>query len=176
MVISKSLKELFINYFLPLIPSRHIRYTCYKILGVKMGKNCSIYGSIEIRRPQHLEIGDYCCIGKHVLLDARTGIKIGNCSNISSHVLIWSLHHDYNSDTFSTKGEKVEIGHHCWICSRAIILPGVRIGNYAVVAAGAVVTKDIPDYAIVGGVPAKIIGERERKEYQYKPINKYHII
>ncbi len=176
MVITKSLYEFFVNYFLPILPSRHIRYAFYKLLGIKMGKNCSIYNSVEIRNPRYLQIGEYCCIGKHTLLDARTGITIGSCTNISSHVLIWSLHHDYNSDNFAAVGEEVKIGHHCWICSRAIILPGVKIGNYAVVATGAVVTKNVPDYAVVGGVPAKIIGERDKKEYQYKPINKYHII
>ena len=54
----------------------------------------------------------------------------------------------------------VEIGEDCWIGSKAVILDGVKIGNHVIVAAGAVVNRDVPDYAIVGGVPAKIIKTR----------------
>ena len=64
---------------------------------------------------------------------------------------------------FCGKGALTEIGEYAWICSRSIILPGVKVGEGAVVASGAVVTKDVPPYTIVGGVPAKVIGKRERK-------------
>lgn len=59
------------------------------------------------------------------------------------------------------------IGAYSWICSRAIVLPGVNIGEGAVVASGAVVTKSVPPYAIVAGIPAKIIGYREKKDWEY---------
>ena len=81
-----------------------------------------------------------------------------------------------NSNDFSTIGGKSEIGEYAWICSRSILLPGIRIGKGAVVASGAVVTKDVPDFAIVGGVPAKIIGMRDKKDYSYNPYFKLHII
>ena len=61
----------------------------------------------------------------------------------------------------------MEIGDFAWICSRSIILPGIKIGKGAVVASNAVVTKDVPPFAVVGGVPARIIGHREEKEYEY---------
>lgn len=69
--------------------------------------------------------------------------------------MIWTLHHDYNDIHFGVKGGRVEIGDYSWICSCAIILPGVKIGERSVVAAGAVVCKDVEPYSIVGGVPAK---------------------
>lgn len=61
----------------------------------------------------------------------------------------------------------VAIGDYAWICCRSIILPGITIGEGAVVASGAIVTKDVPPYTIVGGTPAKIIGYREKKAYSY---------
>lgn len=68
---------------------------------------------------------------------------------------------------FCGKGAPTEIGEYAWICSRSIILPGIKIGKCAIVALGAVVTKDVPDFAVVGGVPAKVIGYREKKDYTY---------
>ncbi len=86
---------------------------------------------------------------------------------IAYEAIIWTLNHDYNDINFCGKGAPVEIGEYVWICSRSIILPGIKIGKGAVVASGAIVTKDVPDYAIVGGVPAKVIGHREENDYQY---------
>lgn len=74
--------------------------------------------------------------------------------------------------TFVQWGGEVEIGPYAWICSRSIILPGIKIGEGAVVASGAVVTKDVPPYAVVGGVPARVIGQRERKDYDYGYVRK----
>jgi acetyltransferase-like isoleucine patch superfamily enzyme len=77
-------------------------------------------------------------------------------------VWIWTLEHDPQSPAFATTGGPVVIEDYAWVSCRTVILPNVRIGRGAVVAAGAVVTRDVPDYAIVGGVPAKVIGERSR--------------
>ena len=90
--------------------------------------------------------------------------------------MIWTLHHDYNDINFKTVGDRVKIGDYAWICSGAIILPGVEIGEGAVVAAGAVVTKNVDPYCIVGGVPAKKIGEREKKNYLYSPYHVVHMV
>lgn len=126
----------------------------------KISYRAGLYYGVEIRHPWKVHIGKSSVVGHHVTLDARKGLYIGVNVNISSEVMIWTLHHDYNDEKFRAIGNRVVIGDFAWICSRAIILPGVTIGKGAVVAAGAVVTKDVPEYAIVGGVPAKIIGKR----------------
>lgn len=108
-------------------------------------------------------IEDGVSIGPNVLLDARCGLRIRKNSVIAYEAIIWTLNHDYNDDYFCGKGGPVEIGEYVWICSRAIILPGVKIGNGAVVASGAIVTKDVEPYTIVAGVPAKEISKREKK-------------
>ena len=95
-------------------------------------------------------------------------IIIGKNVNIGSDVKIYTLQHDYNDECFRVVGGPVIIEDYSWISVRAIILPNVKIGEGAVVAAGAVVTKDVKPYTIVGGIPAKYIGERNRK-LNYRP-------
>lgn len=96
------------------------------------------------------------------MLDARNGITIGNNVSLSMGVWIWTMEHDPQDSYYQAKGGPVVIEDYAWISCRVVILPGVTIGQGAVVAAGAVVTKDVPPYEIVGGVPAKVIGERTK--------------
>jgi maltose O-acetyltransferase len=170
-----SLVWLFVNNFITNFPSRHIRLFLLRMLGAKIGK-VAMYGGFEIRCPKKLTIEDGCSIGPKVRLDARKGLIIKKNVTIAADACIWTLHHDYNDENFKMIGETVVIEEYAWICSRCIILPGVKIGKYAVIASGAVVTKDVPDYTIVGGIPAKIIGQRDKKDYKYTPYHKCHII
>ncbi len=145
------------------IPSQRIRIFIYRrLLKVRMGNKVVIYGGAEIRSPRLLSIGDYSTVGHYAILDARKEIEIGKNVNLSTGVWIWTLQHDPQDPDFKTKGGKVIIKDYAWISCRATILPGVTIGEGAVVAAGAVVTKDVPDYSIVAGVPAEVIGTRAK--------------
>ena len=95
------------------------------------------------------------------------GITIGDNVSISHNVSIVTGGHDLNSRDFVGVFKPIEISNYVWIGLNVTILQGITIGKGAVVAAGSVVTKDIPSYAIVAGVPAKIIGERNRSlEYR----------
>ncbi|OWK71602.1 acetyltransferase [Pedobacter sp. AJM] len=132
-------------------------------MGARIGKKVGLYRGFEVRDPWKLSIGDNTLIGHGALLDARKGLVIGSNVNLSNEVMVWSLHHDYNDEFFKIIGDKVIIEDYAWICSRAIILPGITIGKGAVVAAGSVVTKNVPPYSVVGGVPAKIISNRSNK-------------
>ncbi len=170
-----SVKWFYINSIISHFPSRGIRLFLLRLLGAKIGK-IAFFSGFEIRNPKDLTIEDGCSLGPRIRLDARKGLIIKHHTTIAAEVMIWTLHHDYNDDNFTAIGSPVIIEDHAWICSRAIILPGVTIGKCAVVASGSVVTQDVPEYAIVGGIPAKIIGERERKEYKYNPYSKLHII
>lgn len=148
-----------------MIPSMRIRLFIYRvILMVKIDKNAIVYYGAELRAATGLHIGEGSIIGDCARLDARFGIEIGKNVNLSTGVWIWTAQHDYNSPTFATEGKcgKVIIGDRAWIGSRVIVLPGVTIGEGAVVASGAIVTKDVEPYALVGGIPAKKIGERNR--------------
>jgi acetyltransferase-like isoleucine patch superfamily enzyme len=144
------------------LPFHTVRILCLKIFKAKIGRKVGIYRGFEVRSPWKLEIGEYTVIGHNALLDARKGLVIGKNVNISNEVMIWSLHHDYNDSSFANIGATVTINDYVWLGSRCIILPGITIGKGAVVAAGAVVTKDVAPYIVVGGVPAKQIAIRNQ--------------
>lgn len=120
---------------------------------MKMSKNVVLYGGFKIRFPWKIEIGEGTIIGDECKLDGRNGLKIGKNVNFSTGAWIWTEQHDINDAMFGSNnsGGPVEIGDRAWISSRSVILPHNKIGEGAVVAAGAVVTKSVPAYAIVGG-------------------------
>lgn len=154
--------------FISFIPVVFLRWCLFRLFLKDLGIKTKMGFHLDVRSPYRITIGAYSQINKRVLLDGRGGsLVIGNCVDIAQEVNIWTLEHDYNDSNYTAKGEPVIIDDYAWIASRATILPGVHIGKGAVVAAGAVVTKDVPPMTIVGGVPAKIIGKRD-VELQYK--------
>lgn len=137
---------------------------------MKIGKNVVIYGGFEIRFPWKIEIGDGTIIGDECKLDGRNGLRIGKNVNFSTGAWIWTEQHDLNDPMFASNdsGGPVEIGDRAWISSRSVVLPNCTIGEGAVIAAGGIVTKSVPAFTIVGGVPAKIIGQRNRNlKYEF---------
>ena len=151
-----------------LIPFHSIRKFIYRIYGVKIGKNSYLHMGARFYFPKNISIGHGTIIGDHCFMDGRAKLTIGNHVDIASEVMIYNSEHNVNSEGFDPREEPVEIGDYVFIGPRAIILPGVKIGKGAVVAAGAVVTQDVKPFEIVGGVPAKPIGERRNKNPNYK--------
>ena len=171
---STAFRWIFLNSIITPLYSKHIRVFVLRIMGSNIAKGVSIYRNCYIWVGSNIEIGSGSTIGFKVHLDDRNGIKIGKNVTIASEVMIWTMHHDYNDINFKAIGSAVVIENYAWICSRAIILPGVTIGEGAVVASGSFVTKNVDSWSVVGGVPAKKISERERKQYCYIP-NEYWI-
>lgn len=138
-----------------------------------VGKQTNFLMGLEIRKGKNISVGNNCAINKKVLLDGRGGkLIIGNNVDIAQETNIWTLEHDVHDDYHADKSGDVIIEDYVWIASRVTILPGVKIGRGAVVASGAVVTKDVPAMAIAGGVPAKVIGIRKsglKYQLNYKP-------
>ncbi len=160
--------ELMVLRWVGHIPFHSIRKAIYILSGMRLGKGSTIHMWANFFDLNGIEIGEDTIIGDHVFLDGRAKLAIGNHVDIASQVLIYNSEHDLSKDDFSAIVAPVEIGDYVFVGPRVIILSGVKIGKGAVVAAGAVVTKDVPEFAIVGGVPAKEIGERKNKNPQYK--------
>lgn len=160
--------ELMILRWIGHIPSHLIRKLVYRLSGIKIGKGSSIHMWANFFQPKNIRIGEDSIIGDHVFLDGRAQLIIGNHVDIASTVSIYNSEHDFESEDFHARVEPVKIEDYCFIGPRVIILPGVKVGDGAVIAAGAVVTKDVESFKIVGGVPAKVIGERKHKQLNYK--------
>lgn len=160
--------EIFILKIIGRFPSHFIRKMAYKLAGIKIGRGSTFHTGAQFFYPKNIEVGSGTIIGYGIFIDGRDKVKIGSHTDIASEVMIYNSEHDLSDPEFKAINAPVFIGDYCFIGPRAIIMPGVKIGNGAVVAGGAVVTKDVPSMAIVGGVPAKIIGERKAKNLNYK--------
>jgi acetyltransferase-like isoleucine patch superfamily enzyme len=161
-----------------------------KRFGIKSGKNCVIkrnsefhltdgailiignnviiqdYAFIQLTKPNpKVVIGDDVVIGRHNMITAKGNISIGSYTRIGAFVQILDQGHGFEKNKLIMNQDAIiedtTIGDDCWIGTGSKILKGVKIGNGVVVGANSVVTNNIPDYAIVGGIPAKIIKYRE---------------
>lgn len=159
---------LMILRFIGIVPLHFVRKFFYLISGLKMPLDSAIHIGANFFNPSNISIGHDTIIGDHCFLDGRAPLKIGNHVGIASQVLIYNDEHNINSPDYSNSFGPVEIGDYVFIGPRAIILPNIKIGQGAVVAAGAVVTKNIPDFEIWGGVPAKKINDRQIDKPNYR--------
>ena len=169
----KALRWFFFNKIILIIPFSSIRL--FFLRGyIIFGNETNIKTHVEILNESfdksQIVIGNNSIINSYCMLDGRNGrIIIGNNVDIAREAAIFTLEHDPDSDYYHTIPGDVIIEDYAWISSRATILPGVKIGRGAIVASNAVVTKDVSPMAIVGGVPAKVIGERKSKlKYKLK--------
>ncbi len=144
--------------------AKKLRYSCCKHFFAKCGKDVNIDRGAHFGYGTNIEIGDRSDIGANSEVGVVT---IGNDVMMAKDVLIISRNHNYSDLTRpidrqgATEHKRVIIGDDVWIGSRVIILPGRKIGTGAIIGAGTVVTKDVPDYAIVGGNPATILKYRK---------------
>jgi serine acetyltransferase len=154
---------LLLTIWLGRLPSRRLRtFLVRRALGMRIHPRATLYRWRDLREPSGISIGEGSIVGFWATIDGRRGVEIGKHVNLSSEVALWTLEHDPNDRGFGVKGGPIAIEDHAWVSFRATILPGVRIGRGAVVAANAVVTKDVEEYAIVAGVPARVVGQRSR--------------
>lgn len=162
----------FLNVTYQLVPNP-LRNYYLRMFGIRIwgGKSC-IHRGCKFFHVGKMSVGRNTVINFGCYLDNRRGIYIGNNVGIAHNTKIYTLGHDLNDPKFSTKGASVHIGDDVFIFSNALVMPGVTIGEGAIVLAGSVVTKDVEPWSIVGGNPAKKIRERNR-DIDYKQVYRY---
>lgn len=152
--------EYCVNDILPHIPFWCVRRWYMGLWGARIGKGSFIMKKNYLLNPNRLTMGTNSHINRGCTLDCRGNVMIGNNVSISHGVYIMTGSHDHQAKDFIGRFLPITIDDYVWIGVSAVILQNVHIGKGAVICAGAVVTKDVGDYEIVGGVPAKKIGER----------------
>ncbi len=153
------------------IPISGLRYAYYRtVCGIKIGQGSAVWMGAQFTGGtlNEIAIGDHCSIAYDSYWIAGAAIQIGNDVVTGHRVTFCTSDHDPDDPAFSRRDAPIIIEDHAFIGSLAMILKGVRIGRGAVVAAGSVVTKDVPPFMIVGGNPAKVIRQRAISEFTYK--------
>jgi maltose O-acetyltransferase len=163
--------EVFFLHCVGMIPLHHVRRFFYRICGMRIGKGSAVHTGLRLYDPQNISIGRDTIIGEYAVLDGRDKLSIGSHVALATGVMIYNSEHNIEAEHFAADdgvtNAPVKIDDYVFVGPRAIILPGVTIGKGAIVAAGAVVTKDVLPFTIVGGVPAKPIGERKNRDPHY---------
>lgn len=141
--------------------------------GVRFGRNVSVGCFASIRPSGYygaspgvgLSVGDFSSIGPYCYIGCAGGVEIGSNVMLAPHVTIHSENHLFADLSRSIKSQGTErqtttIGDNCWVATGARIMAGVTVGEGSVVAAGSVVTKNVPPFSVVGGVPARVLRSR----------------
>lgn len=128
-----------------------------RLFGAQIGTGTQIHGSVSVEFPWLLEIGDLCVIGPRARIYNLGRIRIGRHSVLSQGAHLCAGTHDYQDPLMTLRRDEISIGSGCWLCAETFVGPGLTIGNHAVVGARAVVTKNVPERAVVAGNPARIV-------------------
>lgn len=160
-----SFAENLLRLVLELLP-HPLRYWLFKVILAKLGSDSMIDYQTYFRYPWKISIGNGVWINRGCefygsMLAGNAQISIGDHSALAPRVRVLSATHDYHQLDLPDLAASVTIGQHVWIGAGATILPGVSIGDGAVVAAGSVVTRDVAPFSIVAGNPARFLKIRE---------------
>jgi acetyltransferase-like isoleucine patch superfamily enzyme len=133
---------------------------------IRIGDDCLIQDRVYFRAglDGHIHIGDGAAVNSYVQLYGHGGIDIGDNAQVGPNTVITTTGHDYLSSDLDSNYAGIKIGNRAWIGANCTILPGITIGDHAVIGAGAVVAKDIPPNCVALGVPARVIRHFEKDE------------
>jgi len=142
-------------------PMHAWRARLLRLFGAKMGENCHFYPEAKIWAPWNLQCEDSVTAADGAELYNPAPLKIDSHAIVSQGAYICGATHDFNDPAFPYLAYPMELGRYSWICARAIVGPGVKVGEGAVLALGAVAVKDLEPWSVYGGNPAQKIKERK---------------
>lgn len=141
------------------------RYVLLRTLAKRVGENVAVFPDVYLQNIQELSVGDNVSFHPMVYIEAYGGVSIGDDVSIAEGASLFSVNHIYESLEVPIKDQGLEplpivVEDNVWIGAKATILGGVNAASGSIIAAGAVVTKDVPPNSIVAGVPARTIRNR----------------
>ena len=155
----------------PIVKSKYILNSIVGFSYLNMIKNkglrCIFEGGGDLYHPSNITLGSDVYLGKNFFLQGAGRISIGSYTHISRNVVVHTSNHNYNGDLLPYDKKQmlspISIGNYVWIGMNVLILPGVKIGDGAIIGMGTVVTKDVPENAIVTGDGYILRGTRDKK-------------
>lgn len=140
------------------------RIILLRLFGAKIGKRCLICRGAKFYAPWNFVCGDFVCVGPRVEVYCKDKVMVGNQVVISQDAYLCTASHDITSPIMKLITKPINVGGNVWIAAKATILPGVTIGEGAVVGACAVISKDVSPWSVVVGNPARVVRNRELKD------------
>jgi putative colanic acid biosynthesis acetyltransferase WcaF len=141
-----------------------------RCFGARLGSHCHIYPRARIWAPWNLRCGDAACIADDAEVYNHAPVTLDSHAIVSQQACLCSATHDMHDAAFPIVARPIRIGRRAWVCARATVMPGVSLGEGAVLALGSVATKDLAPWTIYGGLPARQIGmRRHRAESMDRP-------
>ena len=142
------------------LPFSRLKPPLLRAFGATVGEGVVTKPHVRIKDPRNLTVGAHCWIGEGVWVDNLAPVALGDDVCLSQGVYLCTGGHDHTRPSFDLVAEPITVEDQAWIGAKAVLLPGVTVGRGAVVAAGAVVTRDVPAGTIVGGSPARVLKRR----------------
>ncbi len=142
-------------------PAWLMRRVLLRSFGARIAAGAHIFPSVRIAIPWNLDIGKDAAVGDRAILYNLGKITIGASATVSQHAHLCAGTHDHRTASLPLVKAPIAIGEGAWVCADAFVGPGVSVGAYAILGARAVATKDVEDWTIAAGNPARPIGRRE---------------
>jgi putative colanic acid biosynthesis acetyltransferase WcaF len=149
----------------PLLAARWLPGSAWRVLllrafGARLGAGCRLKPGLRVKFPWRLVVGNHCWLAEDAWLDNLAPITLADRVCLSQGVYLCTGNHDFRSPHFALRTGPITIGSDAWIAARAVLAPGSRVGDAAVVALGAVVSGEVPAGVVVRGNPAVVVGRR----------------
>ena len=146
--------------FASINPSNFVRVASLRAFGARLGPGVVIKPGVKVKFPWRLEVGEQSWIGEDVWIDNLAEVAIGAHSCVSQGAYLCTGNHDWKSETFDLIVAPIRIGREAWVAAKAIVGPGVVIGDRTVVTLGTVVSKDVPPDSICSGSEPNVTARR----------------
>jgi putative colanic acid biosynthesis acetyltransferase WcaF len=134
-----------------------------RLFGARLGKDCHIYPGARIWAPWNLECADTVGIDDGAVIYNMALVRLGSHSVVSQDALLCTATHDIDDPDFPLRHAPITLGARAWVCARAVVCPGVSLGEGAVLGISAVATRDLAAWTVHGGIPARPIRQRARQ-------------
>jgi putative colanic acid biosynthesis acetyltransferase WcaF len=144
-------------------PCHAWRAALLRLFGAKLGRDCHVYPSARIWAPWNLACEDVVAIADEAIVYNPAPVRLGSHCVVSQQAYLCGAGHDPADPAFRLVSAPIEVGAYAWICARATVQMGVRVGEGAVLALGAVATRDLEPWTVYGGVPARALKRRTRE-------------